>query len=333
MFKIGDKVKIRKDSIYYTQKDNNPKDIRGSIRAVNDCYELTHIYSVGWENGFINTYRPRDLELWEETKEETMVNYNVLSETIILSFDGKRHSVDKDSKLGENILQAIRENRLQDIPSMFKDKPNLANIDGVTIEGSLLKIDGIEVSSRLHNRILDFLDQELPIDALVKFVRKLNKNPSFNSRKMLYDFLEHNGHPITQNGNFIAYRGVSTDFKDLHTGKFDNSAGSVCSMDRALVDDNPDNTCSHGLHVACYDYARGFGRQLIEVEVNPENVVCVPRDYNGTKMRVCEFKVVSVCENIREESYLEVEDDEFEDDFCDYGFDEDYEDGDDQFDL
>lgn len=109
--------------------------------------------------------------------------------------------------------------------------------------------------------------------------------------------MEHNGIPLTQNGCFIAYRGVTEDFKDKHTRTFNNAPGSICEMPRDLVDDNPNNTCSAGLHVACYAYAKDFaaGGKLVEVKVNPMDVVAVPTDYNGTKMRTCKFEVVCEC--------------------------------------
>ena len=87
-------------------------------------------------------------------------------------------------------------------------------------------------------------------------------------------------------------------------------------MDRNEVDDNPDNTCSSGLHVAAYNYAKSFSSgHLVEVEINPEDVVAVPNDYDGEKMRVCKFKVVKICESKLEE--------ELYDDGDEYGDDED----------
>src|SRR5690606_24725742 len=98
---------------------------------------------------------------------------------------------------------------------------------------------------------------------------------------------------------------------------------------------NPNNTCSFGLHVACFDYAKGFGPRLIEVKVNPADVVCVPTDYNGTKMRVCKFEVIQECQAIRDEvlyNYETPEDNEELDvDFDEYEMFEDEDDCDDGF--
>jgi hypothetical protein len=174
--------------------------------------------------------------------------------------------------------------------------------DGILYEGES------PFPTELNARVLQYKDASIPYAPLLKFWDKLKKNPSFNSRKMLFAFLSNNGHPITEDGDFIAYRGVSEDFKDKHTGKWNNSPGQVCSMDRSEVDENPNNTCSNGLHVACFEYAKNFGPKLIEVRVNPADVVAVPTDYNGTKMRVCRFEVIQECANIREELVYEEKD-------------------------
>ena len=215
------------------------------------------------------------------------VGYTILENNIIVSFNGKRESIDKTSRKGLQVLSAIRNNELDKIPDILVVKTGFENHPNVEVKNSQLFVDGILVESRLHGRVSQFIEDNLPIDPLIKFIRKLNANPSFNSRQQLFKFLEHNGHPITEDGNFIAYRGVTNDFKDIHTKTFDNSIGSVCEMSRSEVDDNPNNTCSSGLHVASYNYAKDFGPQLIEVEVSPQDVVCVPVDYNGTKMRTC----------------------------------------------
>ncbi len=89
---------------------------------------------------------------------------------------------------------------------------------------------------------------------------------------------------------------------DKRTGTINNSVGSFVMMNRADVDSNPNQTCSTGLHVASYDYARSvygaFGVEnsdiLIEVKVNPRDVVAIPTDYNTQKMRVCQYEVVAI---------------------------------------
>jgi len=154
----------------------------------------------------------------------------------------------------------------------------------------------------ISNKLMDFLNDNLPIDPLVKFWKKLRMNPSEDSKLDLYAFLEKNNHPITPEGNFIAYKKVTTAqkngksiFVDTHSRTIDNSVGKSPEMKRGAVDADRNQTCSSGLHVAAMNYAKGFGGDtMIKVSVDPMNVVAVPVDYNREKMRVCKYTVVSV---------------------------------------
>lgn len=250
-----------------------------------------------------------------------MVNYHVLENSVVVDCNDKLHVIHKDDSRYDKVIECIRKDDLTSIPNIvdvvtsFKDA-GLDLIDGIVY------IDGQALPSELSDRIVAFKDNNLPYEPLLKFWEKLKQNPSFNSRQMLYKFLEHNGHPLTVEGNFIAYRGVTDDFKDCHTKTFDNSPGSTCEIDRNAVDDNPNNTCSYGLHVACHGYANGFGPRLVKVEVDPVDVVCVPTDYNGTKMRVCKFKVLSECENMDTSHLHEYDEEEYSDD--DYDWENDW---------
>jgi len=228
------------------------------------------------------------------------VNFLVLNESIIVNYEGKTKTIAKSDERYPAVLKCIREKNLEGIPDAIELERKF-NGDGIELKDGLLVANNEPLPSELENRIIKFKEQKLPYDALLRFWDNLKKNPSYNARKMLFKFLEHNGHPLTDDGCFIAYRGVTEDFKDVHTKTFDNKVGSICEMPRSLVDDNPKNTCSSGLHVACHNYAKGFGPRLVEVKVNPSDVVCVPEDYNGTKMRTCRFEVVAEGANERDE--------------------------------
>ena len=154
----------------------------------------------------------------------------------------------------------------------------------------------VEVPNYIAKRILEFEREKLPIEPLVLFWKKLRKNPSKDSQEMLYGFLEANHHTLTEDGNFIAYKKVDrVDDKlvDNYTRKMDNSIGKIVSMPREEVVEDKNQTCSRGLHVAAWDYAQSYsGNVLVEVMVDPTDVVSVPIDHNNQKMRVCRYKVV-----------------------------------------
>lgn len=246
-----------------------------------------------------------------------MLNYHVLNDSIVLNYNGKSLIIASDDGRYGDVLTCIRNGTLDRIPEIVEVERAFAG-SGVELRDGLLWEGENPFPAELSERILKFKEQKLPYKPLLKFWDNLKKNPSFNSRKMMFAFLEHNGHPLTQDGCFIAYRGVTEDFRDKHTKKFNNAPGSICEMPRQDVNDNPNETCSHGLHVACFDYAKGFGEKLVEVKVNPSDVVCVPVDYNGTKMRVCKFEVIQECAALLDrlvydkEEVIEEEEEEFE---------------------
>lgn len=179
--------------------------------------------------------------------------------------------------------------------------------DGVAI------IDGEKLPMTLSKRLVQFFNQNIDTTPLEAFWDNLRKNPSEDSKQSLYDFIEANHFPITRNGTFIAYKMVRKDFLDSHSKSFDNTPGNIVRMARATVNADRNQSCSTGLHVGAYSYAKTFsGEVLLEVEVNPKDVVAVPYDYDSQKMRVCEYKVIRVCKSYREE--VVYEDDTYDDD-------------------
>ena len=327
MFNVGDKVKCVKVSPFPFTLDKIYEVVEYS--SYGNDKEWNSIETDSGSMMIVNHFKFEGLfELVTKENKMSKVNYHLLTDSVIINHKAKTTIVRRGDTRFLDVVKCIKDGRLDDIPELLDTEAVFAK-RGLELKDGLLHMEGEALPLALSDRVMRLVEEQMPIEVMVKFWANLKQNPSFNSRKMLYDFLTHNGHPLTEDGCFIAYRGVREDFKDKHTGKFDNSVGQVCEIPRNEVDDNPNNTCSHGLHVACYDYAKGFGEQLIEVKVNPKDVVAVPTDYNGTKMRVCKFEVMAVCEKIRTESVYNIEaetDDDLDyDDFSDEEDSEDYE--------
>lgn len=154
-----------------------------------------------------------------------------------------------------------------------------------------------EVSGLLSKRIIEMVRTKgfEGAKSLINFLEKMMKNPSNRSVTELYGFLEHNDIEINAEGNFYAWKVVRSNYKDKHTGTFDNSIGTDVRVLRNQVDEDSDQTCSHGLHVCAKSYISHFSSssdRVVKVEVNPEDVVAIPKDYNNAKMRCCGYKVV-----------------------------------------
>ena len=192
---------------------------------------------------------------------------------------------------------------LIDVSKTIVQKMTVASGNKVIVNNGQVLYGNLPMDNTVTDRILDFIDQGLPAEPLVRFLENLMANPMPMAVSELYDFLEntHNGRPqfpITEDGCFIGYKGVNDDFTDRHTSTVDNSVGKIIEMPREAVDPDRRNECSYGYHVGTIDYARSFGSRLLMVKVNPADCVAVPKDHNCSKLRVCKYEVLSVCDTV-----------------------------------
>jgi len=229
------------------------------------------------------------------------VNWLITDQNITVNYDGQTHIVSRTDALANKLIDALKVKDLDAIPllvSTAKRVEDFGNGNFVVKDGQIF-VNGVLATKHLGDKIIKFSNEGLPYEPLVKFAENLQKNPSFRAVNELFSFLEKNDHPITENGCFIAYKKVRPDFLDIYTGTIDNSVGNTVEMPRNQVNEDPTQTCSHGLHVANWDYASNFywsgiDSKMLEVEVNPADVVAVPIDYNHAKMRVCKYVVLGV---------------------------------------
>lgn len=148
--------------------------------------------------------------------------------------------------------------------------------------------------------LLKMLEQGFDMEPFIKFSQGLVENPSFNVNNNAFRFIDRNMFAIDEDGFLLAYKVVKSDYMDIHSGTISNKIGTTVSMPRNEVNDNPNITCAEGLHACGRSYIKGGGKfgesnasnRLILVRIDPRNIVSIPTDYNGAKMRVCEYQVV-----------------------------------------
>lgn len=160
--------------------------------------------------------------------------------------------------------------------------------DGVAYKGKLLNMS-------LTERIVQMAGEGFDAGPMLRFLERLLKNPRREAVNSLYDFMEHNKLPITEDGHFLAYKIVRANYMDIYSGTFDNSVGKVCEMEPWEVEADREQTCSAGLHVCSKEYLPHYGvggSKVMIVKVDPGAVVAVPRDYNNAKMRVWKYEVI-----------------------------------------
>lgn len=170
----------------------------------------------------------------------------------------------------------------------------LKNYPDFSIENGILYYKEEAQEDYLSRKIVEFYEAGRPVEAQINFFLNVQKNPSSRARLEAYRFVEANSLPITSKGTFLAYKRIREDYTDTYSGTISNKVGTRVVMPRNKVNDDPTQTCSHGLHVCAFGYLQHFtGDRLVVTEQNPRDIVSVPIDYNGMKMRVCEYYVTS----------------------------------------
>lgn len=154
-------------------------------------------------------------------------------------------------------------------------------------------------AENLKNQIKHFSESENPV-GFTKFMQRIAA--VVNERKhtiedLLY-FMNKGDLPIADDGSIIAYKRLyrvnGNTFVDTHTRRVKQMVGSRVFMDHSMVDPVRKHECSNGLHIGRRDYMGNFsGDVIIICKINPEDVIAVPRDYSGSKMRCAGYNIVA----------------------------------------
>lgn len=269
--------------------------------------------------------------------------YLIQGKNIIVVINGSSHTIKEDHLSYDKIKVAIKEGNWDVLPDLVDTKSELVKysngnlvIDKGTLYWKKRKLAGV-----LANRIVSLYKEGFSIDPFVNFMHKLDANPSATAVNELYLFLEGCKMPITEDGCFIAYKRVQSDFLDCHSASVLNKPAKLLTdadrsaiangqytnvgteknvtvtlvdgvttveMPRNSVDDVRTNYCSDGLHFCSLGYLNHFGGDnIVLLKINPADVVSIPADYNNTKGRCSKYQVVDIiADHNRVEDVLKV---------------------------
>jgi len=218
--------------------------------------------------------------------------------TFIAHKTGRGYQVRPSQSIYRQVVELLCQEDNEDALVALVSSPTqqFANVgNGVTVENGRVLYNGEEVHSLVARRITEFAQEGLPTKALINFLDKVMQNPSMTAQQELYDFLENKNLPITEDGDFLAYKAINDNWTDIYTGRISNKIGATVTMDRKKVDDNRGNHCSKGLHCGAMDYVTQYGSdgsRIVIVKVNPADAVSVPSDHSFMKLRVCKYLVL-----------------------------------------
>lgn len=150
-----------------------------------------------------------------------MIAYIATESTITVILDGKFRTIQVKSKAHRNdVIKALE--KYKKSAQTLEDKKlleaflapikriSLASDNRFEVDESENKMyltgTTIPLPPTLSEKIMDFLDNGLPINSLVKFWESCLKNPHFVAVEELFSFLERNHLPITDDGGFLGYK-------------------------------------------------------------------------------------------------------------------------------
>lgn len=219
--------------------------------------------------------------------------------TFIAHKNGRGYQVRPSQPVYRQVIDLLKQEDNEDELVALVTTPAQAALvkagNGVTLSNGRVLYNGDEVHSLVARRIVEFAQEGLPTQPLINFLDKVMQNPSMTAQQELYDFLENKNLPITEDGDFLAYKAVNDNWTDIYTGRISNKIGATVEMDRKKVDDNRGNHCSKGLHCGAMDYVTMYGggnSRIVIVKVNPADAVSVPSDHSFMKLRVCKYLVL-----------------------------------------
>ena len=250
--------------------------------------------------------------------------YIVQGSNITVVIGTTPHTVSKNHITYNKLLAAIKAGEWETVQDIIEPKQVVLNFGqgNVSVEGDKIFWKGREMHNALTKRMVAMIQEDFPVEPLVAFMENLMENPSKRAVNELYGFLEKNTLPITSDGCFLAYKKVRQDYFDVHSGTVLNKPAAymtdedtaaleeavgknnevtvavedgvtVVSMERNLVDDDQNRTCSTGLHFCSQDYLRSFGgERIVILKINPRDVVSIPNDYNDSKGRCARYEIV-----------------------------------------
>lgn len=224
----------------------------------------------------------------------------VLNDGLVTFFhNGKCFSSSKANPMFNTIVEHLKSGNVQKASELV----NIANAIDVASQGiikndgGVLKYNGQNLNETAEEWLVRNMDKGMAaIQPIVNFLARVKTNVHPESVEGLWRFVKECGLVVTDEGKFIAYKYTDDDFMDSHSRTMKYTLGSTVEMPRDKVEFNPSVTCAPGIHAGSMSYI-GNKSTLLELVIDPIDVVSVPFDYKSGKIRCCRVKVHKVLKN------------------------------------
>jgi hypothetical protein len=232
-----------------------------------------------------------------------MIPYTLTENAVTVVLDFVPHVVPRTHVNWDKIIAALTNGGTVDTVRPLIDIPAaVANFmkGAIEIKDRALYWNGRPLDTSLTRRILQHMDGNNPAlaDPLIAFLENVMENPSYRAVQGLFEWVEKSSLPITPDGYILAWKAVREDYTSIHQtpGRvYDHTPGNIVEMPRNECDEDPEQTCSTGLHFCSANYLRNYaggGNRFVVVKVHPRDVTAIPKEYGCEKGRCCCYEVV-----------------------------------------
>jgi len=231
-----------------------------------------------------------------------MIPFTMTPKGISILVGNRPRIIAQDHMNFNAVVEAVKANDMSKIKDLVDIPAFVAMITHGKVqigEDHVVMFDGTPLHNSMTDRLVSSLKLGFDIAGIAHFMEKLYANPEVDVHSDLFTWLEKGEMPITEDGDFIAYKRVKDDYTSVHDGKTPNFVGTVVEMqDRSLADTDRNKDCSRGLHFCSYDYLQQFsGSRTLILKISPTDVVAIPNDYSHLKGRAWKYEVLGEVPN------------------------------------
>lgn len=209
----------------------------------------------------------------------------------VISFyhNGVSHQTSKSNPMFDKVVASLKSGDI-------KTAVNLCNIasaiekmsDGLIKNNKgTLQYSGENIHESASEWIMRNLSRgNAAVQPIINFLGRVKANDKPESVEGLWRFIRECGLVITSEGKFICQKYTDDDFMDCHSRTIHYSLGKTIEMKREDVEFDPNKRCGRGIHGASENFVRGHST-IIELMIDPIDVISVPYDSSSQKLRCC----------------------------------------------
>lgn len=231
----------------------------------------------------------------------------ITSESVVVVVGDKVLTIKKDQNaLFNKIIEAIHAGDYDEVtrlisPSDFMGKVGLKFDED---SGEVL-LNNYPLKTNLAERIRQYWISDAPYEPLLKLCEKSLANEREYMHEELFNFLECNDLPITEDGCFLAYKLANADGSPVYqTGSpIRYEVGKVIEEEEAKNERNRELCNGPGLYFGNRKYWGSSswkgkewndsnGTRMFLVKIDPRDVTSVPRQYDNSKGKCWRMEVI-----------------------------------------